>query len=267
MPLGYQVVFRAEDDRILAPDVGRRRAWSRALLEHGGPHGLFGFGLGDTHGHAVLACERPAVSRFIHDLRSSLRSRLGVRLVDPSVRSIDDTWHAENALGYVHRQDVHHGVGADPFREGTSLPDLLGLRPRGLWLAERVRALLPRVKRTDLLAHWGIEGLEPAFCLRQLADAGAAAIAVSRLGGRGADVVQARRACVAAAPRDLSAADLAAALGVATRTVRHCRGEPADPTLVRAVRLQMGLRALVAPPEQGTFVRDGATFDYSHASV
>lgn len=258
MPLGYQVVFRAEDDRILAPDVARRRAWSRALLDHGRPHGLFGFGLGDTHGHAVLACERPAVSRFIHDLRLSLRSRLDLRLVDPSVRPIDDTWHAEKALGYVHRQDVHHRVGADPFREGTSLPDLLGLRPPGLWLADRVRALLPRVKRVDLLAHWGIDALDPAFCLGQLADAGAAAIAVSRLMGRGIDVVEARRACVAAAPSDVSTADLAAALGVATRTIRDCRGAPVDAGLVRAVRLQMGLRTVVVSAEEGSFVRDAS---------
>lgn len=72
MPLGYQVVFRAEGDRVLAPDDGRRRAWASALLEHGRPHGLFGFGLGDTHGHAVLACSRGAVSGFVHDLRLSL---------------------------------------------------------------------------------------------------------------------------------------------------------------------------------------------------
>ncbi len=262
MPLGYQVVFRAEDDRILAPDVARRRAWSRALLDHGRPHGLFGFGLGDTHGHAVLACERPVVSRFIHDLRLSLRSRLDVSLVAPSVWPISDTWHAESALGYVHRQDVHHGVGADPFREGTSLPDLLGLRPRGLWLAERVRTLLPRVKRADLLAHWGIQGLEPSFSLEHLADAAAAAVAVSRLEGRQIEVVEARRACVAAAPAEVTASTLAGALGVATRTIRDCRAAPVHPVLVRAVRLQVGLRLRVAPAEKGSFVSDVPPWEY-----
>ncbi|MES2638366.1 MAG: hypothetical protein V4850_02760 [Myxococcota bacterium] len=253
--LGYQVVFRAEADRILAPDVASRRVFARVVARIGRPHGLFGFGLADTHGHCALACDLARVNRFVHDARLALSHHLRLPMVAPAVHPIRDTWHAESVLAYVHRQDEHHGVGTDPLREGTSLPDLCGLRPSGLWLADTVRALLPRVRRADLLAQWGLVALDEAEHLELLAEAGAAAIGAPALSGRADDTVAARRACVHATDAGPNA--LAEALGIAARTVRHLRGQAPDPRLVRAVRLQMGLRAAIGPPGEAAFVGEG----------
>lgn len=250
--LGYQVVFRAADDRILAPTVASRRMFAVVIARIGRPHGLFGFGLADTHGHGALACDEAALNRFVHDARLSLGHHLGLRMLAPAVHPIRGTWHAESVLAYVHRQDEHHGVHRDPLREGTSLHDLCGLRPSGLWLADRVRALLPRVHRADLLSQWGLPALVEAVDLDQLADAGAAAIGVAALAGRTDAVVDARRACVHAT--DAASGRVAAALGVTARAVRHLRTQARDPAFVRAVRLQMGLRANVAPEGGGAFV-------------
>lgn len=254
MALGVQVVFRAEDDRILAPTDEARRAWSRTIREVGRRHGLFGYGLADTHGHAGLLCE--SVSSFVHDARVALSARLDLHLVAPSRSPIRDTWHAYNVLRYMHRQAPHHGVATDPFREGTSLPDLLGMRPSGLWLAERVRAALPRVTRTALLEHWGISEISPEFKLALLPESGAAAIG-TRLTGRSQAVVAARRACVRVGlEAGVTVQQIAEALDLAERTVRDLRAASPDPRMVAAVRLQMGVRVAIAPVDEPIFVAE-----------
>ena len=158
-----------------------------------------------------------------------------------------DTWHAEKVLAYVHRQDQHHGVGLDPLREGTTLPALFGLRVDGRWLAERVRALLPRVNRRDLLEQWGIQRLDEAEALHHLSEAAAAAVGLPSLTGRQTIVVAARRAAVHAC-RGPATEAVAAALGLTSRAVRKLRAQPPNSELVRAIRLQMGLRAVAPAP-------------------
>ncbi len=257
MPIGFQVVFRAVDDRVLAPDPGTRRALATTILRIGRDKGLFGTGAGDTHAHAILACNDAKVGRFVHDARLALRARLGFDIAPPSIKPIRDVWHAQSLLGYVHRQDTHHGVVLDPVREATSLPDLLGLRVGNLWVADRVRAVVPRVTRTELLRHWGIEELVEAVDLGTLAEAGAAAVGITTLEGRHALVVEARRACAQATSADTF--DVATALGLAPRTVRDLRAAAASPLLVRAVRLQMGLRAAHAESNPFTALTPPAT--------
>jgi hypothetical protein len=256
--VGFQVVLRAVDDRILAPTVAARRAFAGVVRRIGRPRGLYGFGLADTHGHAVLICDAPALGRFVHDVRLSLTSTLELPIAEADVRKIRDTWHAESLVRYVHRQDVEHGANLDPLREGTSLPDLLGLRPSGLWMADRLRVVAPRVGRVHLLEHWGISKLEEAFDLDALADSGAAAIGRGDLRGNTPDAVAARIACVHAGTA--TTAELADALSITTRSVRELRLLAPDPKLVRAVRLQMGLRAAIEVLP--AFVRDSATVDY-----
>ena len=242
--LGYQLVFRAVDDRVLAPDAARRRAYASVLARVGRPAGLFGFGLADSHGHVCLACSEAAAGRFAHDARLALKAALDLPILRAHVTPIRDAWHASNLLRYVHRQDAHHGAGLDPLREGTSLPDIFGLRPYESWLADRVRQVVPRVTRAALLGHWGLLELTEGVDLATLAESGAAAVGVGALRGRDARVVAARGACVHAA-MSASTTTLANALEVTTRTVRTLRATPPDPRLVRAVRLQMGLRALI----------------------
>jgi hypothetical protein len=243
VPAGCQVVFRAADERVLARSAGERRAFAGVMLRVGKPHGLFAVGVADTHGHAVLTTNTPG--RFVHDARLALAAALEVELAPARLSVVRDSWHAENLIAYVHGQDQKHGADLDPFREGTSLHPLLGLRPDGVWIAERVRGTVPRVRREDLLAQLGVAELGEARDLPRLADAAAAAVGVASLVGRQTEVVRGRLAAVHAMP-DAATIDLARALGVTTRAIRQCRQEAPDPTLVRAVRLQLGLRAAVA---------------------
>ncbi|MBM4369361.1 MAG: hypothetical protein FJ102_24320 [Deltaproteobacteria bacterium] len=253
MSQGFHVVFRAVDDRVLAPDDATRRALAGCLLRVGRTRGLFGLGAADTHAHALLAGNAATAGRFVHDARLSLPVVLGIPMAAASVKPLRDVWHAESALGYVHRQDTHHGVVADPYREATTLPDLLGLRLGHLWTAQRVREVVPRVSRASLLAHWGLDALVEGFDLDLLAEAGAAAAGVATLVGKSPRVVEVRRACIFAAAGE-SPSRVAEALGIATRTLRELRESPAAPLALRAVRLQMGLR--LARPRVDPFVDD-----------
>lgn len=247
MPIGFQVVFRATEDQVLAPTPGDRMNVVGTLLRVGRDKGIFGVGVADGHAHAALVCTPVQLGRFVHDARLALSAALELPMAAPSTRPIRDVWHAENVLGYVHRQDTHHGVGRDTYRDGTTLPDLLGLRVGNGWISERVRTLLPRVTRADLLAHWGLESLEEGFDLGRLAEAGAAAAGVASFRTRSKQVVAARRACVAvAAGHDADV--VARALGLSPRTVRRLRADEPPAAMVRAVRLQLGLRLGVAPP-------------------
>jgi hypothetical protein len=125
-------------------------------------------------------------------------------------------------------------------------------------MADRLRVVAPRVGRVHLLEHWGISKLEEAFDLDALADSGAAAIGRGDLRGNTPDAVAARIACVHACTA--TTAELADALSITTRSVRELRLLAPDPKLVRAVRLQMGLRAAIEVLP--AFVRDSATVDY-----
>lgn len=256
VPVGCQVVFRAVDDLVLAPSAEKRREFASVMLRVGRPHGLFAFGVADTHGHAALALA--AAGRFVHDAKLALARALELELVTPTISVIRDTWHAEKVIAYVHRQDEKHGSNLDPLREGTSLHPLLGLVPDGAWIADRVRKLAPRVQRADLLAQLGVLRLDEALSLPVLADAAAATVGVATLDGNGADVVRARLAAVHGAA-EIPAREVAAALGVTDRTVRKLREREPEAALVRAVRLQVGLRLALAGKERLDFLGESAT--------
>jgi len=246
MPLGYHVIQRLEDDRVLVRDTGQRRIYAETVLRIGRDAGLFCFGLPDTHSHVGLECERSTAGRFAQRLAIGLRQNLG--LVAPfspvRLREIRDQAHLGNAFAYILSQGSHHGVDADPWLEATAVPDLLGLRVIGAYLPGRVRALLPRLRRADLLAKLGIEDLDVGHALDDLADAAAATVAAPRLVGRSSAIVDARRAAISFARGEGAAtAHIAQLLAISARAVRWLERGPARREHVRAVGLQLGLRA------------------------
>ncbi len=216
MPVGSHLVFRAENQRVLATTPNRQRAFASAMCQIGERHGLYSFGLGDTHAHGAFTTLPNESGRLIHDARLALGAALEVRIAAPSLFPIEEGRHAQRLISYVHSQDVHHGAGLDPWREGTSLPDLLGLRIAAPWLVERVRAIAPRLRRRDLWREWGCEELE-SVALPLLAESAAAA--------------------------GFATSEVAEALGLTLRAVQRLRLRPAAPELVRAIRLQRGLRS------------------------
>lgn len=156
---------------------------------------------------------------------------------------VRNQWHLGEAFNYALRQDKHHGMGADPFQEGSAVCDLLGMRVLGTALAERVQEHLPRVESSALIPHLRVDVLEEGTSLAHLLEAACAAFALPDLTGRDDDTVFARLAAVHAMA-DAPAIEVAAALGMHRRSVYRCRTSDVDPAPahVTAVRLQMGLR-------------------------
>ena len=248
-PVGYHIVFRLEGDRSIATEPAELRDGARALYDIGRRYGLLAFRFVDTHLHTVHVCGRREAGLFARYAASSLRWRLALRSpFEPSrFRPVLDRGHLYNTVRYVFRQEEHHGAPLDPDHEGSSLPELLGLRVGGEAVVDRVRRTLPRLTRDELLDRLGARGLDATPpCFDALGTAAAAAVGIRDLHGADPRALVARRAAVHAAGPALTTAVLAAVLEITPRAVQRLRVRPTERTLVRAVVLQMRLRALRA---------------------
>jgi len=260
MGLGYHVIQRLDDDRVLVRDAAARRVYAATVLRLGKEAGLFCFGLPDNHSHVGLECDRVTAGRFAQRLGTALRKRLElpVPFAPARLREIRDQSHLTNAFGYIAAQAQHHGIDADPWLEATVVPDLLGLRVVGSYVLLRVRALLPRLRREHLLAKLGVTRLERGHDLTDLEDAAAAIIGKPTLVGRAALVHRARHAAVAVARAEgATTARMAELLGMSRRSVRRLLRKDPRAAYVRAVGLQLGLRALRAAPPADFDQRQG----------
>lgn len=236
--------MRLVEDQGIAREPGPLRLAARILYARGEAYGLVGFRIADTHVHVLVATTRERAGRFAQSVGSSLvqRLRLGVSFERSRFKVIRTEAHFANCLRYVMRQEAHHGSDFDPSHDGSSLPEMLGLRDVGAGsVLLRLRRLLPRLVPADLLEWAGLpsfEEIEP--CPDLLADAAAAAFGLRRLQGRSAAVARARLA--AAHATSLPTRDVASVLGVTPRAVQRLRKRPVAPEHVRAVRLQQKLR-------------------------
>ena len=189
--IAWHVTLRLDrdHDRVIATTIGQVRRAARLFLRLGRRADLLTFGIADTHMHAVLACERPAAGRFVHDLEVALRHHLELPVPFAAARFTPvETWqHLRNTLRYVFGQDDHHGLGRDPFREGTNLCDLLGARTAGAWTSRRFEELLPRIGRDHLLGYLplghALQAPTPPEALELLPEAAAAVALVPELVG------------------------------------------------------------------------------------
>jgi hypothetical protein len=222
------------------------RILARTILEKAHELALLSFGYADNHLHIEIAAERGAAGEFARRLSLSLGRRL------PHLRGFERAWiepvrsgpHLYKLFDYILRQRDHHKLAIDPLREATSLPDLLGLRPRGLFIAQAVKNHLPRVDRRRLLTLYRVPSLEPVDGpLERLVDAGCAVAALEELSGQSPEVCVVRRSIVSIAGTRLASATLADMLQVSARTLRRIRTEAPDPRYDRALRLQLALMA------------------------
>jgi hypothetical protein len=247
-PLGWHVTARLYDDRVITPSTFHRRRLARSLLRIGQESGLLAFAVADTHLHAIVVCDRETAGRFAWRIELSAQGlfRFGVPFEPARLRPIADQKHLSNAFWYVLRQQQRHDIEADPHFDGSSLPDLVGLRVGAPWLLAQVRSLLPRVRGEGLRALLGNVDLtrEPAD-LVHLRSAATSAACVADLGGRSDAVVAARVAAVHLAG-SLTAVRVAALLGLDAGTVRRLRRRRPDPALIAAIRRQLALREQLA---------------------
>lgn len=156
---------------------GAMRVIAAVVLAQGEARGLVAFRAVDTHVHALLVAGRDDAGAFARYVAVALRARLGlaVRFDRASIRPLESQRHLENAVDYVHRQEARHGVALDPFEEGSSLADLLGLRAThsSASLRRRHRRALPRRATPAELATLAT--------LPQLVHASRASLSVDRL--------------------------------------------------------------------------------------
>lgn len=255
--VGYHVTLRLSDDRGIARRGPALRRAARALYGVGARRGLLAFRVADTHVHALVATDREGAGLFCRYTGCALRRVLGLPVpFEPGrLRPMESERHAWNALRYLMKQEAHHGTHFDPTHDGSSLPDLVGMRvllegvdgpPLCAPTTERLRLLFPRLGVEDVRAWLELDDLarvEPA--LELLPEAAAAAFGLPDLFGQGRLTQLARRAAVHAAGLDGSATQLSALLGVSRRTVFDMRRAAVAAALVGAVQLQLRLRTTV----------------------
>jgi hypothetical protein len=249
-PIGFHVTIRLEDDRPIATSAAARRVVARVVLEQGEARGLLAFGAADDHLHAALATDRASAGAFARYVESALVWQLGLaaRFERARIRPLLDQRHAYNTFRYTHRQDSRHLLDLDLAREGTSLPDLLGMRVLGTSLLARVRAHLPRIRRADLVGEFpaGVFEVAAPLELDVLTEAAAAALALPDLRGLSPDAHRARRAAVHAAGPDVPTRRLGESLGLGMRAVQSLRKQEREPLLIGAVARQAHLRTATA---------------------
>lgn len=246
--LGYHLVLRLGDDRVIAPSRAERRRVARKLAELSRTFGVVAWKLADTHLHVLLVGDEAAAAELVRRLRIWFTNALrpGVPLELQRRKPVAAQSHLEAAFRYVLRQDDHHGLETDALQEASSLPDTLGLRVLCPEIALRVKERLPRTKRDMLLVPLGVAALEEEVHVEHLAEAAAAAYALEALPLRG-DGARARAAAAVAARRDVGTGAIARALGITVPAASRLAARDAPARDVRAVRLQMALRAARPP--------------------
>ena len=257
-PIGYHVMCRLTDDRVIAPTTRTRRVVAATVLEKCRGYRLLCFNAVDTHIHLNVGENRQVSGELARRIEIAVHYRLGlpVPFAPPKFKAIDSQRYLRTCFDYVLNQQPHHGLEWDPYREASNLPDLLGLRPLGLYTVQTIRQMLPRIGREHLLTHFGIEALAEADGPpEQIIAAALSAAALPALAGRGPRVRAVRRAVVEIGQAELSLTRLARMLGVSRQTLHRDLRVPVDGQLVGAIRLQLGLRQAVAAAAFSSFSR------------
>jgi hypothetical protein len=262
-PLGYHVILRLGDDRVIAPSRAERRRWARQLAALAEAFPVLAWKLADTHLHVLVLGDPDELVRRLR-IWVTRALRPGVPLEVQRRKPLAGQSHLASAFAYVLRQDDHHGVEVDTYQDASAVLDVLGLRVLTPALPMRVHERLPRLTRDDLLRHVGVHALDEAVHVEHLAEAAAATFGLDCL-GIGDASTSARRAAVHAA-HELGPTAVAIALGTTPQTVcRLARGPAPPPRDLRAVRLQMALRATRA--EAPAFVREAEAPPYGPLHV
>jgi len=240
--------MRVADSRVIAPSAAARRIAARTFLEAGELFGLLAFRVVDSHAHAVVACARTDAGEFARRVEIALRARLALGCAfDPArLKPVLDQWHLENTIRYILDQERRHGISMDPVHDGSSLPDLCRWRVVAEDLAERVRALVPRLAVALPLSSAELQAALPVPAL--LAEAAAAAFALPVLDGSAPVACLARRAAVRVGELEAMRRGVVAEhLHLSRRrTEQIAAGPQPEPRMVYAVRVQLRLRSALA---------------------
>lgn len=215
------------------------------------------FGFAGDHGHVVV--ETPD-ARSLGYLRSKLRraapfANVAAEYVHAS--AVEDRGHLAVLAAYMGRQPLHHGLPCDPaLFLGTSTPDILGARILAGFRAGAAAAALPLVDvKETVLRAIGLRGpLCPASDaeVRELGAVAAWRACVDALalpsGDRLSDLATTgRRAwCELATSAGFAPGDAREVAEISKSAWHRLRALGADPVVVEAARLRVGLIRLAA---------------------
>jgi len=247
--LAQHMRTRLCDGRVIATTAEERRLAMRAIFRITANSHLLAVALVDAHLHLLAACSPAVASRLLHRVEASLKQRLflPVGFAMYPLAPVRDARHLQYAFRYILTQNDHHGLRNDPYSETTNLPDLLGLRLVGRATHDNMRRWLPRVSRAQLLDWLGAPGLQPADGPPELVpEAMLSAACLGELRGTTRALGEARCAALTVLGDQLPVAETAALLGIQPHTLFRLKRRPADPRLVQAIRLGLGLRALTS---------------------
>jgi hypothetical protein len=267
--LGFHMMLRPDDDRVLAPSAPLRRSLARSVYRTAEPFPLLGFGAADNHLHLAVLGDRRTAGDLAHRVMCSLHWSLGLAVTFFPVRykPLESQHHLRSTFHYALNQRNRHGVQSDPYLDASSLPELLGMRVLPTSAVGLVREHLPRTMRRNLLPHLGTDQLEPAeddHILTLMAtdrhdllrDAAAGAVGIGALTGNQPEVVAARAALVQVLARCSPTRAIAEVVERHPTRVRQLRARPADQRLLRAVRLQLALRVWLNDTHPDLIERD-----------
>lgn len=198
----------------------------------------------DTHAHALLNCDRSEAGQFALYAETGLRAALRLDAAFEPARfwPIRDPRHLKHSVRYFFRQEEHHGTAFDPWHEGSSLPDLLGMREIGGETSSALlHSLLPRLQRSELLGWVGASELdlvEPD--LQFAAEAALAFTGMPSFEGNRGGAWLARHLLVHTVDGE-SAGRIA---GISARAVRRLRAIPLEPDRAERFALQLRWRTL-----------------------
>jgi hypothetical protein len=246
--IGFHVTVRLADDGGLARTPIDLRVGSEIMLRHGEERGLVVHRIADTHGHAGLVCTREEAGIFANCVEGAMRKRLDIDVPFQRcrIRPIANERHLGNLLPYCFRQESHHGTSFDLLHDGSSLPELLGMRMGSPWLRPRVLALLPRIDRSTMLSWLGVPELDAEpLDIQYLAEAAAAAWGVGNLDSISRKHTRARCAAVQMLDRLAPRTSSSKALGIPARSAVRYRREEVSSAELRAVEMQMKMRGVL----------------------
>lgn len=239
---------------LVADEAGRRRlVWAVARAARGR---VLLFCIVDDHVHVVVACPADRIGDVCRGFWRALSAAVAEELDPAHRRPVESRAHLIRLVRYLLTQTSRHGLQAHPaLYSGSCFLDLVGARQLGPF-RPRILEALPRVRREELCAIVGLpsDAIVPAVTERvrragatRIAQAAAsAAAAIPTLRGRTVPLMQARHAAAHLGCRaGISTNDLAWALGVTPRGVRHMLARPAHADLVRAVSVRLSLEDAV----------------------
>lgn len=252
--LGYHIILGPRDGGVITATPQAHRIIARAIHDACKDASLLAFGEADTHLHLLLANQRPRVGRTVRRLALMLNWRLGVTggFKPSHFKPISDAHHLISTFRYVLRQPSRHGLDPydDPWSEGSSLVDLLNLRPLGAHVLRAVRQAFPRLGRQEILNLAGIKDLHlQGLPLEDIGEAAKAAALITSLDGSTVELMAVKHAIVEIVGHRLETKDTASIAHLAGSTVRRLRHHPAHPGLVEAIRGQLALHEARYPKE------------------